>query len=126
MLWASMRVAPAARAAVPQPLAQRRQQSPAPAGALDDLLEPPLHQRLVAVGIECLQPLELGAFGLGIDAQDVLHLDRLLDELIYAHHDVLAGAVALVVAERRLLDLALDELNRIDRSSEVVDLGDEL
>ena len=72
------------------------------------------------------QPLDLVALGLRIDAQDVRHLERVLDELVDADDDVLLDAVALVVAERRLLDLVLHEVDRLDRAAELVDLGDQL
>jgi hypothetical protein len=42
-----------------------------PAGALAQLLEATFHQLVVAVGLERLQPLDLQALGLGVDAQEV-------------------------------------------------------
>src|SRR3984885_1707787 len=77
--------------------------------------------------LERLEPLDLLALGLRIDAEDVRHLGlALVDELVDADDDVLTGAVALVVAERGLLDLVLDEVDRADRAAEAVDLLDQL
>ena len=50
----------------------------------------------------------------------------LLDVLVDADDDVLAGAVALLVAPGRLVDLVRDELDRVDRAAELVDLLDQL
>ena len=62
------------RAAFLQRLAQDGQQVVGPAGALADLLQPALDQLLVAVGLERVQPLDLLALGLRVDAEDVGHL----------------------------------------------------
>ena len=93
------------------------------AGGLAQLLEALVDQLLVAVRLERLQALDLRALGLGVDAQDVLDLGVLLDVLVDADDDVLLGAVALVVAEGGLLDLALDERDRVDRAAQLVDLA---
>ena len=50
------------------------------------------------LGLERLQALDLLALGLGVDAQQVRHLELLLDVLVDADDDVLADAVALLVA----------------------------
>src|SRR3954454_378228 len=114
------------RARVLQRLADAGHEVVGAAGDLAQLLQAPVGQRLVAIGLERLQPLDLGAFGLGIDTEDVLDFDVLFDVLVDADHDVLAGAVALLVAPGRLLDLALDERDGVDRPAELVDLADEL
>ena len=70
---------------------------------------------------------KLSALGLGIDAQQVGHLDLLVvDVAVDADDDVLLDAVALLVAPGRLVDLAGDELDGLDRAAELVDLGDQL
>ena len=66
------------------------------------------------------------ALRLGVDAEDVRHLRIVLDELVDADDDVLGDPVALVVAESGLLDLVLDEVDRVDRPAELVDLRDQL
>src|SRR3712207_8496193 len=66
---------------------------------------------LVALGLEALQALELVALRLRVDAQDLLDLDVVLLVLVDADHDVLARAVALVVAEGGLLDRKSTRLN---------------
>jgi hypothetical protein len=104
----------------------RQEQVGGPARALAHLLEAARDEVLIAIGLERLQPRNLLALRLGVDAKDVLDLGRVLDVLVDADDDVLPGAVALVVAERRLLDLVLDEGDGVDRSAELVDLGDEL
>ena len=81
---------------------------------------------LVALGLELLEALDLAALGLGVDGQRVLDLDVVLDVAVDADHDVLLGAVALVVAEGRLLDLVLDERDGVDRAAELVDALDQL
>ena len=96
-----------------------------PARRLAQLLEPLVGQLLVAALLERLQPLELLALGLGVDAQDLLDLGVLLLVLVDADDDVLLRAVALVVAEGGLLDLALDERDRLDRAAHLVDLLDQ-
>ena len=60
---------------------------------------------LVTVALEVSQARDLFAFGGGVDAHDVGDLQVLLDELVDADDDVLLEPVALVVAERGLLDL---------------------
>ena len=97
-----------------------------PVGRLAQLVQPAVDQLLVAVGLERLQALDLAALGRGIDAQRVLDLDVVLDVAVDADHDVLLGPVALVVAEGGLLDLALDEGDRVDRAAELVDALDQL
>ena len=94
-------------------------------GGAPQLLEALVGELLVAVGLERLQALELVALGLGVDAQDLLDLDVVLLVLVDADDDVLARAVALVVAEGGLLDLALDERDRLDRAAHLVDLLDQ-
>src|SRR5205807_269797 len=117
----------AQRGAGLQSLPQHRQQVAGPRSRLADLFEAAVDERLITVRLERLQPLDLLALRLGIDAQDVGNLDlAVLDELVHPDDDVLSRAVALVVPERRLLDLSLDEVDRVDRSSELVDLGDQL
>ena len=80
-----------------------------PRAALAQLLEALLDERLVAVGLERRQPLDLLALGLGVDAQQVGDLELVLDVLVDAHDDVLADAIALLVAPGALVDLAGDE-----------------
>ena len=46
-------------------------------------------------------------------------------KLVDADDDILADPVALVVAEGGLLDLVLDEVDRLHRAPELVDLGDQ-
>src|SRR5215212_2127296 len=114
------------RGAVLQRLADRRQQVAVAACRLSQLLEPGVDELLVAVRLERLQPLDLLALGLGVDAQQVRHLERLVDVLVDADDDVLLLLVALLVAPGRLLDLVLDERDRVDRAAELVDLRDQL
>src|SRR5205085_6334828 len=99
------------RAPVLQGLSQDGQQVVGAARCVSDLREPGLHDGGVAVGLERLQSLELLALGLWIDSENVWNLGRVLDELVDADDDVLSRPVALVVAERGLLDLALDEVD---------------
>ena len=56
--------------------------------------------------LNALSALELVLLALGIDAQDVLDLDVVLDVLVDADDDVLLEAVALLVAPGGLVDLA--------------------
>src|SRR5271166_1036630 len=116
----------AQRAAVLERRADRRQQVLAAASALAQLLQALLDDDLVALGLERRQALQLQALGLGIDPQQVGHLDVVLLIGVHADDDVLADAVALLVAPRRLVDLARDELDRVDRAAEGVDLRDQL
>jgi len=74
-----------------------------PVDAVAHLGEPLGDERLVAVGLERRQTFDLLTLGLGIDAQQIGDLERLLDELVDADDDVLLDPVALVVAERGLL-----------------------
>src|SRR5512132_1555864 len=95
------------RAAIAQGGLDRRQQAAGAARDLAQLLQPALDEIVVAVGLERLQARHLLALGLGVDAQQVGHLDVLfVDVAVDAHHDVLAGAVALLVAPSGLVDLA--------------------
>ena len=80
---------------------------------LADLVETSVDELLVAVLFEGLQARDLFAFGGGVDAHDVGHLDVIFDEAVDADDDVLPGAVALVISERGLLDLRLDEIDRL-------------
>src|SRR5204863_286559 len=80
--------------------------------AIRDLGQPPLDLRLVPVGLEAFEPLELAPLRFGIDPQDLDVVDGVGDVFVGADHDVLAGAVSLVVGGGGLLDLALDELQR--------------
>ena len=80
----------------------------------------------VAVGLERGQALELAALGLRVDAQDVDVVDAVGDVLVDPDDDVLARGVALVVGQRRLLDLPLDEVERLDRAAELLDPVDQL
>ena len=73
--------------------------------AVADLIEPLGHELAVTVALEVGQARDLITFGGGVDAHDVGHLHVVLDELVDADDDVLLEPVALVVAERRLLDL---------------------
>src|ERR1700722_14504714 len=114
------------RAAILERLPQDRQQVVAPPRALADLLEAPLHEWEVAIGLESLQAVHLMTLGGGIDTQGVGHLRGVLDELVDPHDDVLLDPVALVIAERRLLDLVLHEVDRLHRTAKLVDLGHQL
>src|SRR4051795_6680466 len=72
------------RARVLQRLADVGHEVVGAAGDLAQLLQAPVGQRLVAIGLERLQPLDLGALGLGIDAEDVLDFDVLFGVLVDA------------------------------------------
>src|SRR5215212_6456221 len=113
------------RARVLERLADRRQEVLVTAGGAAQLLQPLVGELLVAALLERLQPLDLLALGLRVDAQDVLDLGVVLLVLVDADDDVLPRAVALVVAEGRLLDLALDERDRLDRPAHPVHLVDQ-
>ena len=91
-----------------------------------EVVEPALDPAPVALGLEPPEPLQLAPLRLGIDAEDVDVVDGVGHVLVDADDDVLTGPVALVVGGRRLLDLALDELERLDRAAELVDLADQL
>ena len=69
-----------------------------PRAAVAQLLEAPLDELLVAVGLERRQALDLLALGLRVDAQQVGDLELVLDVLVDADDDVLLDAVALLVA----------------------------
>ena len=99
---------------------------PCPAATCAQLLEPLVHALLVAVGLELLQPLDLLALGLRVDAQDLDVVELVGDELVHADDDVLLLLVALLVAPGRLLDLGADERDALDRAAELVDLVDQL
>jgi hypothetical protein len=62
----------AQRAGVLERLPDRRQQILVAAAGRLQLLEPAVGERLVAAGLERLEPLDLGALRRGVDAQDVL------------------------------------------------------
>src|SRR4051794_9680870 len=106
-------------------LADRGQEVVTSLGRLLELAQARAEELWIAVGLEGLQALELVALGRGIDAQDLLDVDRVLDELVDADDDVLLGPVALVVAEGRFLDLRLDECDRLDGAALLVDLLDQ-
>src|ERR1700712_2974185 len=116
----------AERRAVAQRLLDGRQDVVGAAGRGAQLLEALLDERLVAVLLERLEARDLRVLALGVDAQEVRDLDLVLFVLVDADDDVLAEAVALLVAPGRLVDLAGDELDRVDRAAELVDLGDQL
>ena len=78
------------------------------------------------LSLKAFEPRQLALLGLGVDAEDVDVVDLVGDVLVDADDDVLAALVALVVAERRLLDLALHELQRLDRAAELFDLVHQL
>src|SRR6187549_4188955 len=95
--------------------ADRVQQVALAAGDVAQLVEALLDAGLIAGFLEGPQAGELSPLGLGVDAEDVDVVDLVGDVFVDSDDDVLAGAVALVVGERRLLDLALHELERLDR-----------
>src|SRR5437762_1727963 len=78
------------RAAVAQRVMDERQQVVFFPGRVAQPGQPPLDQLVVAVGLEGLEPFDLIALGLRIDAQRLGHLDVVGDVLVDADHDVLA------------------------------------
>src|SRR6185312_4502357 len=114
------------RRAVLERLADRRQQVLAAARGGAQLLEAAVHEHLIAVRLERLQAVDLLALGLRVDAQQVGHLERFVDEAVDADDDVLLGLVALLVPPGGLLDLVLDERDRVDRAAQLVHLRDQL
>src|SRR4051795_9959008 len=93
----------AERAAVLEGLADRREQVPASARGLAQLLQALRDELLVAAGLESRQTLELLALGLRVDAQQVRHLHVVLLERVHADDDVLSDAVSLLVAPGRVV-----------------------
>src|SRR3954454_17760753 len=81
------------RGAVAQGVLDEGQEVLGALGRVAQLFQASLDLLLVAVGLEPLEPLDLLVFGLGVDAQDVLDDEVLLDELVDADHDVLLDAV---------------------------------
>src|SRR5205823_8774116 len=77
------------------------------------LLEASLDELVVTRRLELPQALDLLALGVGIDAEQVGHLDVVLLIGVDADHDVLSDAVALLVSPGGLVDLAGDELDRV-------------
>src|SRR3954454_13120731 len=102
--------------------ADRAEEVAVAAGDVAEGIELGLDLGLIAVLLEGLEAGELALLGLGVDLEDVDVVDLVGDELVDADDDVLAALVALVVAERRLLDLALHELKRLDRAAHLFDL----
>ena len=98
-----------------------------PRGRVAQLAQPPLRPVPVAVGLEggrgarsCSRS-DSGSTRSRSGTSIVVFLVR-----VHADDDVLADAVALLVAPRRLVDLAGDELDRVDRAAQRVDLRDQL
>src|SRR3954449_11320340 len=106
--------------------ADRVEQVAVAAGYVAQGLELGLDGRLVAGLLEGLEPGQLALLCLGVDAEDVDVVDLVGDVLVDADDGVLSRLVALVVAVRRLLDLALHELQRLDRAAHLLDLLDQL
>ena len=115
------------RAAVLQRLAQHRQHVVGPAGALADLLQARCHHAR-------RRGPSLNAFSRATCSRSDSGSTRRMSgtsgvsstNLLTPDDDVLLDAVALVVAEGRLLDLVLDEVDRLHRAAQLVDLVDEL
>ena len=86
--------------------------------------------RVVGVALRAhpRRPLELAALGLGVEPVQLDRLLVVLVEAVDADDHALARLDLLLVAERRLLDLVLDEalLDRRDRAAELVDALDQL
>src|SRR4051794_12844600 len=116
----------AERGPVAQGVVQDGQQVVAPLRRVADLLQTLVDELLVALGLERLQALDLRVLGGRVDAQGLGDLRVLLDVVVDADHDVLALLVALGIAPGRLLDLVLDEVDRVHAAAELVDLGDQL
>src|SRR5205807_1816113 len=89
---------------------------------LAQLVQPPRHGVLVAVGLERGEPLHLVALGIRIDLEDVHVVDLVGHVLVHPAHDVLLDPVALLVTPGRLLDLGPDERDRLHRAAQLLHL----
>ena len=116
------------RAPQPQRLPHRKQQVLVRARDPPDLFQRPRSGLGVPLGSDALRPLQLPPLRLRIEP---VELDRLLLVLLVAvdtDDDALALLDLALVAERRVLDLALDEalLDRRNRAADLVDPLDQL
>src|SRR3954447_21433720 len=110
------------RAAGAQRFLDRGQQIAVAARHVTEGLQALIELALVAPLLPLLQPRELALLRFRVDLEGVDVVDLVADVLVDADDDVLAGAVALLVGDRGLLDLLLDELERVHRSAQVLDL----
>ena len=109
-------------------LAHRWQQVLGAGGDTADLRERGVGLLGVPLGPHARRPLQLAPLGVRVDPEQLDLLRVVLDEAVDADDHPLARLDLLVPAERRFLDLALDEalLDRGDRAAELVDPLDQL